>query len=693
MINHRSIDVLVVGAGPTGMTCAIELARRGVRVRIVEKRTAASTTSKALVVHARTLELLDIVELADELVAKGYTSPGIDFSASADKPLRADMHKLADETRFPYILILPQAETEAALERRLRREGVEVERGLTLASFSQGSDGVNARLEAEDGSTETVEAGWIIGADGPHSVVRQTLGLAFEGSPYAWTAFLGDVTLQGHEAEGGTEQHSSDRGLAFIVPFKDGTHRIVTIDQKYQGGPKRSELTIDDLQESISAILGKPVALSRPKWLTRWGADLKLAEAYAKGRAFIAGDAAHTHSPAGGQGMNTGIQDAFNLGWKLAAVVKGEAPLSLLDSYNAERHAQGRTILRISDLLLRSLLLHQPAARKVREVLFELAIPLPPVQHRLAMNLSGLGVHYHGDDGWTGRRMPDVELRSADGSAERLYARLRKGLGVLLVYVDPKSLHSHRDAIAGLVQGAAELQPTSVVVVLQNGLPQQHRFEGADTLVDYRGDVETKLGISPGRMLSIRPDGYIAADLATLDLADLARAYDRLAIPSAPPAGAERAVAIAQAATRGPARKRALAIAGLFAASGIAKLAGAKAMTRLFHGYGYGGKFMRFVGAWETAGASAVVLRQSRAAGGVALAALCAGAASTHAKSREPLKLVNALALLGVAASVVLAAKRGRHQGRPHGPARGLDLNGFREQKLPKPLPANRRQL
>ena len=655
----RPIDVLVVGAGPIGMTCAIELARRGVGVRIVEKRTEASTTSKALVVHARTLELLDTIELADELAAKGYTSPGIDFSASADKPLRADMHKLADETRFPYILILPQAETEAALERRLRREGIDIERGLTLASFTQRSDGITACLQSDGGTTETVEARWIVGADGPHSVVRQTLGLAFEGSPYAWTAFLGDVTLQGHEAEGGTEQHSSDRGLAFIVPFKDGTHRIVTIDQKYQGGPKRSELAIEDLQESISAILGKPVALSRPKWLTRWGADLKLAEAYSKGRAFIAGDAAHTHSPAGGQGMNTGIQDAFNLGWKLAAVAKALAPDSLLATYSAERHAQGRKVLRISDLLLRSLLLRQPAARKLREALFEVAIPLPPVQHRLAMNLSGLGLQYRGGEGWTGRRMPDVELRHADGRIERLYERLRQGLAVLLVYVNPKDLASRRDAIADLIRGAAELPPTSIALVLQNGLPDLHRFDGADTLVDYRGDVETRLGLATGRMLLVRPDGYVAADLNTLDSATLARACDHAATATIPPAGVERALAIARTATRGPARNRALALAGLFAASGVAKLAGAAAMRRLFGGYGYGGGFMRAVGAWETAGAGAVALGRSRAAGGVTLAALCVGAAATHAKAREPAKLVNALALLGLAASVVVSVRRG----------------------------------
>ena len=308
------VDVLVVGAGPTGLTTAIELARRKVNVRIVERRTEPSTRSKALVVHARTLELLDIVQVADELVGKGYTSPGIDFSSSADRPLRADMHKLGRETRYPFILILPQAETEAALERRLNQEGVFVERGCELTSFSEQDGHVLAVVQSGQEQTENIESRFIVGADGPHSKVRETLGLKFEGSSYGWTAFLGDVTMAGHEAEGGTEQHANDRGLAFVVPFEDGTHRIVTIDSRHQGDSERKDLSLPDLQESISAILEKPVRLSEPKWLTRWGADLRLVEAYGRGAAFLAGDSAHTHSPAGGQGIEHRDPGRFRFG-------------------------------------------------------------------------------------------------------------------------------------------------------------------------------------------------------------------------------------------------------------------------------------------------------------------------------------------------------------------------------------------
>ncbi len=447
---------------------------------------------------------------------KGYTSPGIDFSANADKPLRANMHYL--QTRFPYILIVPQAVTEDLLEHHLESLGVKVERGRSMTGFTESGSGIRATIEEQAGGSFEIEARYLLGADGPHSTTRHALGIPFEGSSYGWTAFLGDCTIEGHHAEGGTEQHSNDRGLAFIVPFDDGSHRIVTIDEKYQGGEKRSDLTLEELQESISAILEKPVKLSHPKWLTRWGTSLRLAPKYRSGRAFIAGDAAHTHSPAGGQGMNTGIQDAFNLGWKLALVANGTAPEALLESFEKERQPIGQTILRTSDILLRSLRLQQPFLRKLREILFLIFIPLPAVQKKLASNLSGLGVRYKTGEGeLAGARIPDLELMTAGHDIMRLYELLRFPGYTLLLFIDPKEAQSAKAEIERIARLADDR--LQVFVILDNGLPELHDFAPAQTLVDYRGDFTTRIGERTGRVLLVRPDAYGAFDLDGLDSA------------------------------------------------------------------------------------------------------------------------------------------------------------------------------
>ncbi len=511
-------DVLIAGAGPTGLVIANELTRRGVACRLIEKRTARSTRSKALAIHARTLELFDLLGLADDFVRRGYTSPGFSLRANARRPLKATLHHL--DSAFPFVLILPQAETEALLENHLNQLGIQLERGKELTGFEVGQDKVKAQVRSQDGEEFCLEARYLVGTDGANSLVRQTLGLPFEGSNYVWNAFLGDVVMDGHVVTGGTEQYSSDRGLALVLPLADGTVRIITIDLAHQGGPQRRELSLAELQESARAILERPITLRNPQGLARWNSGLRQVPRYRVGRVFLAGDAAHTHSPAGGQGMNTGIQDAFNLGWKLAQVVQGRAPEALLESYHAERHPVGRQALHTSDLILRSLLVRNKPLRRVRDTLFSLVVPLPSVQRRLSSSLSGVGIGYAAppDAGaLAGARVPDIELRDADFGSVRLYKLLRTPGYTLMVYTSPERVNDEGTALQQLLTLAVQ-DGVVVRIVLDAGLPGQHQLK-ADVLTDYKGEFKQKLAAQPGEVFLLRPDAYIAfrADSLNLD--------------------------------------------------------------------------------------------------------------------------------------------------------------------------------
>lgn len=523
-------DVLIIGAGPTGLILATELARRGVKCRIIERRKARSTRSKALAIHARTLELFDLLGLTDDFVRGGYTSPGFTLSAGARRPLRASLHQL--DSAFPFVLILPQFETETLLEAHLNTLGVQVERGVSLTGFEDHGNRIEAQVVSQEGKEGSLETRFLVGADGANSLVRQTLGLPFEGTSYAWNALLGDVMLDGHVVTGGTEQYSNARGLALILPFQDGAVRIITIDRAYQQEPAKRELELAELQESARAILGKPVVLREPRSLSRWNSELKQVPHYRVGGVFLAGDAAHTHSPAGGQGMNTGIQDAFNLGWKLAQVVQGRAPQALLNSYEEERHPVGARALRTSDLILRLLLVRRQPLRYLRDALFWLFVPRLFVQRVLGLGLSGIGIRYAAPSNagkWAGTRVPDIELWDAEVGAVQLYELLRSPAYTLIIYLSPAQANSERPALMHLLALAAQ---DSVVthVVLDAGLSNQHNLE-TNILIDYKGELKQKLSARPGSVFLLRPDAYIAFQSSSLNVLEVTSQWRRWLSP------------------------------------------------------------------------------------------------------------------------------------------------------------------
>jgi 2-polyprenyl-6-methoxyphenol hydroxylase-like FAD-dependent oxidoreductase len=413
-------DVIVVGAGPTGLMLATELALAGVSCRLLERRAEQPNLTRAFAVHARTLELLDARGLADDLLQRGTPVREVRPAPGAVVSL-GQLH-----SRFPMVLIAPQSATEQVLEARARSLGVEVVRGAEVVGLRQDADRVV--VELADGSTEV--ASYVVGTDGAHSTVRGLVGVDFVGRQYETHIMLADVRLTRPPEEAIFGSAGKD-GAVVVVPFGDGWFRAIAWDRRREQVPLDVPLPIEEMRDAFNRIIGTDFGMGEQRWSSRFLSERRQARRYRVGRVFLAGDAAHVHSPLGGQGMNTGIQDAMNLGWKLAAAVRGQAPDFLLASYEEERHPVGAQVLTLTDRFNRLVLGRSAIRRALRTLVLRVLVRVRPVRDRLIGRLTGLGIAYpprtrHAHP-WTGRRVPDLEC---DGG--RLYELLREGTFLLV---------------------------------------------------------------------------------------------------------------------------------------------------------------------------------------------------------------------------------------------------------------------
>jgi 2-polyprenyl-6-methoxyphenol hydroxylase-like FAD-dependent oxidoreductase len=383
-------QVLVVGAGPVGLTMAVELARYGVGVRIVDKGAGRSTTSKALAVWSRTLELLERCDCAQTFVAQGSKMDGMSIFSGGKRLAFIDFRKI--QSRYNYPIMLPQSDSERILEDRLDALGVRVEREVELVSFTDDGAGVRATLKSVRGEEEC-NVDWLVGCDGAHSVVRHALGIPFEGEtmPSAWV--LADVHMRGLPTPP-TELSSywNERGVIAIFPITEGRFRLIA---EVDAGELPADPTLAQVQAIMDQRGPGGVTLTDPIWLSSFRINERKVARYRSGRAFLAGDAAHVHSPAGGQGMNTGMQDAFNLAWKLSLVCSGIAQeLPLLESYSQERSAVGEKVLADAARLTAVATLKNPVAMAVRNVVGGMLFGLMPVNEFFAKHFSETTLRY-----------------------------------------------------------------------------------------------------------------------------------------------------------------------------------------------------------------------------------------------------------------------------------------------------------
>jgi 2-polyprenyl-6-methoxyphenol hydroxylase-like FAD-dependent oxidoreductase len=418
----NTADVIVVGAGPTGLMLAGELALAGVRCRVLERRDGQPNITRAFAVHARTLELLDARGLADDLVPHG-----VPIRQIAPVPGAAlDLREVG--TRYPMVLMVPQSGTEHLLERRVTAQGVDLSYGAEVVAMRQDADGVELDVVGPTG-VRTERAAYVVGCDGAHSIVRRLAGIDFVGKQYETHILLADVHLAEPPEDAFFARTNMD-GAVLVIPFGDGWFRVIAWDRRREDVPLDEPLDLGEIRDAFHRIAGTDFGMGEARWSSRFLSERRQARHYRDGRVFLAGDSAHVHSPLGGQGMNTGIQDAVNLGWKLGAAVHGWAAPGLLDSYEDERHPVGARVLRITDAFNQLVLGGGRVVQAVRRFAIRQIFRLAWSRRALAGLLTGVGIaypHRRGEHPWVGRRMPDVEC--AEG---RLYALLRAGRFVLL---------------------------------------------------------------------------------------------------------------------------------------------------------------------------------------------------------------------------------------------------------------------
>ncbi len=501
---NRDTDVLVAGAGPTGLVLALWLNRLGVRVRLIDKTAEAGTTSRALAVQARILEQYDQLGLADAVVANGLKMAAVNLWAAGRKVARAPFGDLgAGLSPFPFALIYPQDEHEWCLIEQLRAAGVEVDRRTELLGFDERADRVHARLRGPDGKDQSCEVAYLAGCDGAHSRVREVLGTGLPGGTYAHLFYVADVEASGPAMDHELHVALDAADFLAIFPLKaSGRARLIGTVLPSAADAQR-EIGWDDVSKSV--VERMRISVGRVNWFSTYHVHHRVAAHFRVGRAFLLGDAAHIHSPVGGQGMNTGIGDAINLAWKLAAVLRGTAGAEVLDTYEPERIGFARRLVATTDRIFTLVTREGAMARFVRLHVVPRVVPaafaLRASRRFLFRTVSQLVVNYRG-------------CALSEGAA----GGVKGGDRLPWIPLDGEPVE-HRGNFAPLA--------TFDWQVHVYGLPSQEVTRICDQRAlalhafDWRSEMQ-EAGLARNALYLVRPDGYVAladgsASAATLE--------------------------------------------------------------------------------------------------------------------------------------------------------------------------------
>jgi len=537
---HKVLDVppvLIAGAGPTGLAAAMSLSRAGIPVRLIDKAPEPSPWSRAIGIQARTLELFEQHRLVEPFLELGHRARVANLYSNGQRLARLDFDPL--QTRYPYLLFLDQSVTERLMTEHLASFGVRVERGVELMRFRQGSAGLEAALRYRNGAEESIRPSYLIGADGAHSTVRHGLDIEFIGKTFEQTFLLADLQVDTEWPDDEFHIFASGEGIATLFPMGGGRARLIA-DKRATSGATENDAaksleemaapTLDDCRAIIERRIHHRVTATSLQWSSCFHLNNRMADRLRSGRIFLAGDAAHVHSPAGAQGMNTGIQEAFNLGWKIARMLAGVAPDRLLDTYHDERHPIEREVLRQSSFMTQMAAAEHGPMKLIRDHVMPALSAIGPLRDAARRTVSELSIQYRRSpltldrslDGGprAGDRAPDAWVHVLDGPLGRapglgcLFDLHNPACFSLFLLMNPSSDNDIAMAPAPLTVAHAirDKDLDELAVLVEEVLPNTVRVwritdnqsDGANSLTDAYGRTRPCFYL-------VRPDGYIAA--------------------------------------------------------------------------------------------------------------------------------------------------------------------------------------